>query len=383
MSKKVLIVSSVASMIEQFNIPNINLLISMGFKVHVACNFIEGNNISDSKIEKLKCQLTSLGVKYYQIDFSRNAFHLKKNFVAYTQLKKIVESHNFSFIHCHSPVGGVCSRIVGVELNTKVIYTAHGFHFYKGAPIINWILYYPIEKILSKFTNLIITINKEDYAFSRKHFGNEKTEFLKGVGVSLERFKVSINDKFDTKRNLGLDEDDFVIVSVGELNKNKNHKIIIKALANFKNLKIHYLICGKGALELKLKELAKKLGIKNQVHFLGYRDDISDILKISDIFAFPSFREGLSVSLMEAISAGLPVISSKIRGNIDLVDNQFNGFLIDNNSANLYAKCISILYLDTELRNSMSFNGLKKIQEYDLEAIMLKTKEIYSRYLND
>lgn len=383
MKNSVLIVSSVASMIEQFNMPNIKLLIGMGFEVHVGCNFESGNNISDEKISQLKSELSDLGVEFYQIDFSRNVYQILMNFKAYQQLKEIVARHSFNFIHCHSPIGGVCSRIVGAQLNTKVIYTAHGFHFYKGASIFNWFVYYPIEKILSKYTDLIITINKEDFEFSKKNFGQNKTEFIYGIGVDINKYNKKSHLKEDLKNSLGINENDIIILSVGELNKNKNHKIIIKAFSNFKDKNIHYIICGKGKLESYLFDLSNEIGISNQVHFLGYRDDVSEIYKISDIFAFPSFREGLSVSLMEAIATGMPVVCSNIRGNTDLVEDQYNGFIIRSNDSSQYADKFMKLIDDMELRNFMSINGLNKVQDYNIDSVMNKTREIYLRYKHD
>lgn len=383
MKNSVLIVSSVASMIEQFNMPNIKLLIEMGFEVHVGCNFELGNTISDEKINQLKSELSDLGVEFYQIDFSRNVFQMLKNFKAYQQLKKIVVRNNFNFIHCHSPIGGVCSRIVGAQLNVKVIYTAHGFHFYKGASIFNWLVYYPIEKILSKYTDVIITINNEDFEFSKKKFGLNKTEFLYGVGVDINKFNKKSNHEKSLRNDLGFNDEDFLILSVGELNKNKNHEIIVKAFSHFKNMNIHYIICGKGKLEIYLSNLSIQYGISNQVHFLGYRDDVSEIYKICDMFAFPSFREGLSVSLMEAIATGMPVVCSNIRGNTDLVEDRYNGFTIKNNNSSLYTDKFKELIKDEKLRQLMSVNGLFKIQNYNIDNVMNKTREIYSRYLND
>jgi len=383
MKNSVLIVSSVASMIEQFNMPNIRLLIEMGFEVHVGCNFESGNTISDEKISQLKFELSDLGVEFYQIDFSRNVYQILKNFKAYKQLKKIVARHNYNFIHCHSPIGGVCSRLVGAQLNLKVIYTAHGFHFYEGASIFNWVVYYPIEKILSKYTDVIITINKEDFEFSKNNFGLNKTEFIYGIGVDINKFNRKSNFKESLKSNLGFNKNDILILSVGELNKNKNHEIIIKAFSNFKGKNVHYIICGKGKLKSYLFNLSNEIGISNQVHFLGYRDDVSEIYKISDIFAFPSFREGLSVSLMEAIASGMPVVCSNIRGNTDLVEDQYNGFIIRNNDSSQYAEKFMELINDIELRNFMSVNGLGKVQNYNIDSVMNKTREIYSRYQHD
>jgi len=383
MKNDVLIVSSVASMIEQFNMPNIKLLKQMGFEIHVGCNFESGNNISDERISQLKNELKNLGVRIYQIDFSRNVYNVYRNVKAYRQLKRIVEKNEFNFIHCHSPIGGVCSRIVGAQKKVKVVYTAHGFHFFNGASLFSWLVYFPIEKILSKFTDLIITINNEDYEFSKKNFGVSKTDFIHGVGVDFNKFNRKNDYEKDLKSELGFNKEDILILSVGELNKNKNHEIIIKAFSDFKGKNIHYLICGKGKLESYLSKISNQIGVRSQVHFLGYREDISNIYQISDIFAFPSFREGLSVSLMEAIASGMPIVCSSIRGNVDLVEDQYNGFLIGNNNSHQYAEKLLELINDKKLRTIFSTNGINKMKNYNLDIVMSKTKEIYTRFQND
>ena len=189
MKDKILILTSVVSMIEQFNIPNVKLLIKMGYEVHVACNFEEGNNISDEQIDRLKDTLSKMNVIYHQVDFNRNALKLIKNKRAYNQVYNIMKKNKYRFVHCHSPIGGVCGRLAGKATKTKVIYTAHGFHFYKGASIKNWLLFYPVEKFLSKKTDVLITINEEDYKLAKKKkFKAKKIEYVKGIGINLDKF---------------------------------------------------------------------------------------------------------------------------------------------------------------------------------------------------
>ena len=193
MRDNVLVLASVASMIDQFNIPNIKLLIEMGFHVDVACNFLNGSTCSDEKISQLKTKLNDMGVGIYQIDFARNAFNVKRNLKAFHQVLGLVKINRYRFIHCHSPIGGLCGRLAGHITHTKVIYTAHGFHFYKGAPLLNWLVYYPIEKFLSRYTDVLITINKEDFARA-KTFHAKKVEYIPGVGIDIDKIQaVTVN----------------------------------------------------------------------------------------------------------------------------------------------------------------------------------------------
>lgn len=374
-SRKVLILASVASMIDQFNIPNIKLLIEMGYEVHVACNFIEGNTCSDDRIRILKEKLFMMNVLIHQIDFNRNVMSFGNNIKAYRQVRQLAITNKYKFIHCHSPIGGVAGRLVGKTTKTKVIYTAHGFHFYKDAPMINWLIYYPIEKWLSKYTDVLITINKEDNERALREFHAKKTVYINGVGV--EVLPKTNERKIEKKKEIDLPINSSMILSVGELNKNKNHEIIIKALSIIDNPEVHYVICGKGNLELYLKKLASELGLSENVHFLGFREDIREIYCVTDIFAFPSFREGLSVSLMEAMAEGLPIVCSDIRGNRDLVIDSINGYLISSNSDILYAEKIAELLEDKEKREIFGEQNKNIIRKFSLEEVMKKTKLIY------
>lgn len=375
MREKVLIVASVASMIDQFNMPNIRLLQEMGYEVHVACNFEKGNSCSLEKIQTLKKLLENIEVKYYQINFERNILKIFSNFSAYKEVKKILEKNRYRFLHCHSPIGGVIGRIAGYLTQTKVIYTAHGFHFFKGAPLLNWLLYYPIEKYLSRYTEILITINKEDYERA-KTFYAKKVEYIPGVGIDVEKIKNIKIDKEQKRKELGLSKDSIVLLSVGELNKNKNHSIVIKALAKLNNPNIHYLICGQGNLKEYLEKLIKKLKLENNVKLLGFRKDIYEIYKISDIFVFPSKREGLSVALMEAIVCELPIICSDIRGNRDIVENEKNGILIKKEK-NYNLKLILNKILKKKKNSIKIFNEsiIKKINIKVINKIMRKIYE--------
>lgn len=380
--KKMLMLTSVASMIDQFNMSNIEILLKLGYEVHVAANFLDGNTSSKERVDEFKKELKEHGVFYYQIDFVRNINKIASNLKAYMQVKNLMLNNQYEFIHCQSPIGGICGRIAGKKIGVKVIYTAHGFHFFKGAPIFNWLLYYPAEKWLARFTDVLITINKEDYAIAQK-FKAGKIVYVPGVGIDIEKFKnieVNIQEK---RKSIGINEDDFMVISVGELNKNKNHQVIIRAVARLKNQKIKYVLCGQGQLENKLKELAKKLGIENQVKFLGFRKDIPELLHISDLFAFPSFREGLSVALMEAMAVGLPIVCSKIRGNTDLIEDGKGGYLVESNNNRELSVKIRELIIRDDLRSKFALFNQKKINSYSFLNVINSLKLIYKDELDE
>ena len=317
-------IAHVASMIDHFNMPNIKLLLELGYSVHVVCNFKSGSSCDDAEIDSLKVKLDSLGVTYTHIDFERFPFSLK-NFVAYKQLKKVFDDEHYDLVHCHTPMGGVLGRLAAKKYRksgTKVIYTAHGFHFFKGAPLKNWLLYYPVEWICAFWTDELITINKEDYARAQRHMHAKHITYIPGVGVDLKKFSPDIyteEEIANARAELGVDTDEKMLLSVGELIPRKNHESVIRALAKVNNPKIKYFICGTGELREYLERLIEELGLTENVRLLGYRTDISKLCDCADLFVFPSLQEGLPVALMEAIASKTAVICSDIRGNTDLV----------------------------------------------------------------
>lgn len=383
--KRMLMLASVASMIDQFNMPNIKLLLSMGYEVDVACNFKEGNTCSDEEIEVLKKNLDELGVKYFQIDFTRHVSKIIQDEKAYKQVLKLCKDRNYAFIHCHSPIGGVIGRMVGHKLGIKVIYTAHGFHFYDGAPKKNWIIYYPIEKELSRWTDILITINKEDYIRAKNEFHAKEVVYIPGVGIDTHKygFKILTDEQIqEDRKNIGIKDDQVWILSVGEMNENKNHETVIKAIGELSDddkKKVFYTIAGQGDKQEELQKLIDTLNLQDNVKLLGFRDDVPKLYDAADIFIHPSFREGLSVALMEAMSSGLPVIASRIRGNVDLVDDD-GGELFDPKSVEECKKAIkSLLDKTTEERASAGLYNRNKIKHFDSETVEKAIKEEYEK----
>ncbi|HHD1572772.1 TPA: glycosyltransferase family 4 protein [Enterococcus faecium] len=375
--KRALIVASVASMIDQFNMENIKLLLSLGYKVEVAANFENPGNMSVQKKELLTAKLKQMRVEVHQIDFSRNMKQVKNHLIAYKQLKKVVANNKIDIIHCHSPIGGVISRLVGKTNNVKVIYTAHGFHFYKGAPLINWILYYPIEKLLSKFTDVIVTINKEDYFLCKKKFSNRKTIYIPGIGLDINKIdKLKKSTQKDIREEVGFSNSDVIVVSVGELNENKNHETIIRAI-KLLDSKVKYLICGIGTQKEYLESLITKLGLSERVLLLGYRTDIVDILCKSDIFAFPSIREGLGMAALEAMRCKLPLVTSNSHGINDYSVNGITGFSYKAKDTVGFSNGIKMLSEDSKLRASMGSQNFKVVEQYDKEKVNLVMFSIY------
>lgn len=376
--KHMLMLASVASMIDQFNMPNINLLQEMGYVVDVACNFEKGNTCSVERIEELKKLLKQKGVNFFQVDFSRDVNQIHTNIKAYKQVITLIKEKNYKFIHCHSPIGGIIGRLAARNNNTKVIYTAHGFHFYKNGPIKSWLLYYPIEKIFSRYTDALITINNEDYNRAKSYMHAKKTYKIPGVGVNVDYFSNYKINRDDKREQLGMKNDSIVLLSVGELNENKNHEIIIRALARIKNSNIHYFIAGKGDHKEYLINLSNDLGVINNVHLLGFRNDLDEIYNAVDIFCFPSLREGLGLSALEAMASGIPLITSNVHGINDYSKNGVTGYACNPNDLDAFVTALEKLYNNKELREKMGHHNIEESKKFAVNIVNKMMNIIYT-----
>ena len=374
--KRVLILASVASMIGQFNMGNIRLLQEMGYEVHVACNFKEGSTCDVESVRELEKDLKELHVAYFHVDFSRDMKDIGKHLGAYRQVVNLLGKNGYRFLHCHSPIGGVVGRLAAHRTHTKVVYTAHGFHFYKGAPVKNWLMYFPAEWLCSFWTDLLVTINKEDYSFARKHLHAKRTGYVPGVGIDMKKFSpgtLSPGERSAMRAELGVGPEDKMLLSVGELNRNKNHGIVIKAMAELNDEKLHYVIAGSGGLRGYLEGMAQDLGLSGRVHLLGYSRDVAELYQVADLYIHPSLREGLPVSLMEAIASKCPVICSDIRGNRDLVG--VDALFPPMDSSGVARKITEYLSGDRSEEIGRNFTNLRK---FDIAEVTEAIEELIS-----
>ena len=375
---KILFISNIAKRVGSFSVASIAAAKMCGIEYYYAANW------ETTPIEQRKVDEEKFGIKLVHIDLMRSPYS-PKNLIAYRQLLKFVNEKKIDYIHCNTPVGGLLGRLVGKHCKVKkIIYQAHGFHFYKGASKKSWLIYYPIEKWLARYTDVLITINSEDYELAKSKFtlrNNGKVLFVPGVGIDLSQYVVSDDVRINKREELGLKDTDIVCVSAGDLVARKNYGTAIEALAMAKCDNLHYLICGVGPEENNLKKLANKKGISNRVHFLGYRTDVKELMKTSDIFLFTTLQEGLPRSMMEAMACGLPCVASRIRGNVDLIEHGKGGFLCESQNYREFSNALKKLATDPDLRNKMSCENLKVIKEYDVQKVKIEIKQIYSDIL--
>lgn len=369
--KKILYVTTVSSTINAFLVPHIKYLINQGYNVDVA------TNITDD----LNKELIEMGIKIFQVDFQRTPISTK-NMKAYKQIREIQEKEKYDIVHVHTPVASFVTRYaLRKEKNFKVVYTCHGFHFYKGGSPINWMLFYPIEKIAAKWTDSLITINIEDYQIAKKFKlrNNGKVSKINGVGIEKEKYIVENFDKSEYRKKLGLNDNDFVILVLAELNKNKNHIQLIKAMNLLKDKypNIKAIFAGTGPLEEEIKNQIKENGLEDKVSLLGWRNDVKELINLSDVVGLFSKREGLGKCLLEAMICGKCVIATNTRGPRELIENNENGFLFEIGDIENTVKAIEKIYDDNKLRCNFEENVVNTANKYLLNNVLEQLAIVY------
>ncbi len=355
------------NMIWQFLLPHIKYLQEQGNTVECVCSK------TGFWFDELR---DKFGLTCHDVSLPRNPLH-PSIFKGWKQLKKLQKQEHYDLVYCQQPVGGVMGRMIAKKFKIPCIYTAHGFHFFQGNSKIKNLIFRTIEKHYSKYTDALVTINQEDYNAAQK-FKAKKVYKINGIGVDLSKYKVNMAlNKSEFKKSLGLNEDDFVITSIGELNENKNTLRLIEVMAQIPESKIKYLICGQGPLKDKYEESIKKYGLENRVKLLGFRTDIPDILTITDLYIMPSYREGLSKSMMEAMCYGLPIVASKIRGNVDLVGENEGGILCNPTNNAEFKDAILKLYNNPDLIKQLSQRNLQEIKNYGINVVINQLEKIY------
>lgn len=373
-------------MIDQFNMSNIKILLEMGYEIHVACNFMEGNTSNATRMRRFKLELQKMHVVWHQWDCPRSVYAVGKCLKAFVQLWKLTERYDFVWFHCHSPVGAVLARMVAYKRKIKVIYTAHGFHFYKGASLKNWLLYYPVEKLFSYWTDVLITVNIEDYQFAERHLSAKSIYHIPGIGIDISKFNkyedaAWITEKRTRKKfcqKYRIPENALVLLSVGELSRRKNHQAVITALSRLQRQDIYYLLCGQGEQEGRLKKQARELGIWQRVRMVGFQADMEDFYHYTDIFVLPSLQEGLSVALMEAMAAGNVCVVSDIRGNRELIDDR-GGMKFPLGKPQILEAALERLASDENFRQECGRYNQQKIKAYSQDITVRRMKKIYAK----
>lgn len=364
--KKILFTSHTANF-SKFNRPFMRWLKEQGFEVHYA-------SAGEEKV--LDCD------KHFTVPFSRNPLKMT-NLKAFRKLKEILEQEKYDIIHTHTPVGSVITRLAAKTARrngTRVIYTAHGFHFFKGAPLLNWLTYYPIEKLMTRYTDMLITINEEDYELAKSKF-NTDARYVAGVGIDQKKFDIALTlkEKIALRTSLGLKRGDFVILYLAELSKRKNQLWLIQSLSALikNNPDVHLLLAGQDSLGGQCQKLTKELALEDNIHFLGYRNDVAELLGITDLVVSSSLQEGLPVNIMEAIYMGLPIVAVDCRGSRDLVKDGLNGYIIGKDEDSRLADKVSYIKNDKSFRRQAVLQNKKIVDPYLLDKILPEMANFY------
>lgn len=376
-------VAATSSMIGNFNLDNIKILQELGVDVYVATNFTCPGSITIRESNVLRKKLESNGVKCYQIDFKRKTGSFKSNLRVIKQLRNIIKNENITGLHVQSPLGGVLGRIAARGFKVKVLYTAHGFQFFPGGPKKDWLLFYPVERFLSHWCDAIITINTDDYKVAKKFYS--PVYYIPGVGtdvmsmqkLSLEERK-EIRDK--TRKKYDITDKDYLILSVGELTKRKNHQLVIRAIKKLNDPHLKYIVAGVGVEKANLKKLINSLNLQRQVNLIGYVNNLRNLYLAADLNVFVSKREGLGFGGLDGVAYGLYIIGNDNTGMKDYIPNNKVGLMIhDPDNVNELAKMIDLAknkHLQIKSKKDISF-----LQKYDQHNINKKMKKIYSKLL--
>lgn len=358
--------TTVSRTINAFLIPHIEMLLDNGYEVDCACSI-------DKPVDK---ELQNKGVKIFEVPFSRNPLGIG-NIKAFMRLMELQRINNYDIVHVHTPIAAIYGRLLKLGYsNLKTIYTAHGYHFLKGGSKLSWLIYYPIEKIMAKFTDVIININKEDFEITKEKLKPRSSYFLNGVGLDLSKYKkLSKDEILEKKKELGINDNDFIVLMIAELNKNKNHIQLINAMeilsTQYSNIKVFCI--GDGDMREDLEQQIISRNLQNNIFMLGYRQDVNKLINISDIGILMSYREGLPRNIMEFMASGRKVIATNIRGCRDLICNETVGTLVNVGDYEETAKAIEKYYLSRDRR----FNVSNEIKKYDIESVNSELLKIY------
>lgn len=386
--KKVLMVATLASMIDLFNRDNLKILQSLGCEVTVLANFQFGNGTSLERVIRFKRELQEMGIKVIDVAIDRKPI-CKANIQAYKQIKEIMNVEQYDLIHCQSPQGGALGRLAAKNTRksnrTQVIYAAHGFHFLKGASYKSWLIYFPVEWFLSKFCDVLITINSEDEQIAKKYFMTKRIERISGAGISIQKFTQTSDEiRSRIRLEMGYSEQDFILLSVGELVNNKHQDLLINVINQLKGEipNIRLLLAGQGQETETFKALVNSLELNQYIEFLGFRNDVVELMKMCDVAVSASKREGLPINIMEAMATGIPVVATNCRGNRDLIIDGQNGYLIEQEDVLSFSKKIMQLYNNQDERNIMGKEGRLLVMPFSSEIVNQEMTKIYVECLH-
>lgn len=361
---KVLYITTVLSTYESFLKPHVEKLISMGHEVELGCSLNISDNVNDHQIV------------VHSIPFSRSMLN-NKFFNIKRTIIQLIKSRQYDVVHVHTPIASAITRLViPFNRNFRLFYTSHGFHFHPNSPCVNWV-YFVVEWLLSFKTDKLITINNWDYQIAKKYFNHAEVVKCNGVGLNPRQN----TSKSPIRSELNINDSDFILINVAEHNKNKNQKLLLKIVKDLRNPHLHLILVGKGRLSDYYRKYTESHSLQSNVHILGYRKDVFELLNQSNLFVFPSKREGLGMALIEALSIGKPFIAYDIRGVVDICQNHYQNYLIRPYSANLFKEKITDEYnrfLNSPLNYNEDYTNLN-LERYSMQNALEFISSLYEQ----
>nr|BCB22625.1 glycosyl transferase, group 1 [Erysipelothrix rhusiopathiae] len=372
-NKTCLIVTTVGITIKTFLIPHIEYLKKNGFEVILASNFSDSSAEELIVIESANCELVN-------IEFSRNPLNISKHVQSNRQMSQLIKSRHFDKIFVHTPIASFITRKVARKSDCEVTYFAHGLQFYKGGSKLSWVIFEPMERLASKWTQNIITMNQEDYNYFQG-LKRKKTKVIKipGIGLSksfVDKIEISKNDSIKT--NIEIEDDDVIILSIGELNKNKNHILMLETMKKIVSInnKVKYFIIGVGPRYEEYETFIKNHNLENNVELLGYINNVVPYIVRSNLVVSCSFREGLPISIIESMALGKPVLASNIRGHIDLIKDDLFLYELKEDKIDLFNKVLNLINNKQLLDKQGKFNQIES-SSYKIDNVLSSLREIY------
>lgn len=373
--KNVLIVTTVSGFLWQFERNTVDILRKAGARIHYASGF--GSKDYDFDEE----YFTENEIQVHPVSIRKSPFHIKENCRALVELIRIIRREEIHVVHCHNPVGGVLGRLAAwlSAREVKVIYTAHGFHFYKGGPLKSWFLFYPVERALARMTDVLVTINREDRSCAGRFILKKggQVAFMPGTGTDTDRFCPDRSRRQEARQVMGVKEGEYCLVTAARLDREKNCQTVLRAMEELGDIPCQYVICGEGPWRPFLEREVRRRGLEDRVRLMGFRADMDFLLQGADLFLFPSLREGLGMAALEAMACGLPVVAADSRGTREYIRQGENGFLCSGRQPREFAEAVRELWQREDLRSDMGREARRMSLRFSRQRAGEKMEEIY------
>jgi glycosyltransferase involved in cell wall biosynthesis len=330
--------------------------------------------------------------RVWDVQWSRNPLDPRNLLATPQKIRDIVSRERYDIIHVHTPVAAFVTRYalkdLRKQLQVKVIYTAHGFHFYTGGNPLKNAVFIGLEKLAGGWTDYLVTVNHEDYAATSEQLAIPPAcarYIPSAIGVDLNYYNLNLVSAADVERvrqEFGISPETPLLLSIAEFTARKCHSDTIRAFAKLDRATVHLAIAGSGPLLESMKQLAVELGVADRIHFLGRRGDIPTLMKAATANILASKQEGLPRCVLESLALELPTIGTKIRGTQDLLEGGC-GILVELGDIEGLAQAMAQILDRPDEAKAMAQRGRERVSAYDLQSIIKLHEDLYGEALGD